>query len=63
MYHSLAASQINYGIIIWGSQFALNIIGDSSLDLTHIPDNLECLEVAHKKNYKSNSPCTFKKKS
>ena len=49
MYHSLVAFQINYGIIIWGSQLALNIIGDSSFDLTHIPDNLECLEVAHKK--------------
>ena len=49
MYHSLAASQINYGIIIWGSQLVLIIIGDSSLDLTHIPDNLDCLELAHKK--------------
>ena len=25
------------------------MIGDSSLELTHIPDNLESLEVAHKK--------------
>ena len=49
MYHSLVASQLNYGIIVWGSQFANNLIGDSSLELTHIPDNLESLEVAHKK--------------
>ena len=39
MYHSFVASQLNYGIIAWGSQFASNLIGDSNLGLTHIPEN------------------------
>ena len=49
MYHSLVASQLNYGIIVWGSKIALNNIGERDLSLNHIPDNLKCLDVAQKK--------------
>ena len=62
MYHSLVASQLNYGIIAWGSQFANNLIGDNNLGLTHIPDNLECLEVAHKKVIRAIHCLRFRKK-
>ena len=38
------------------------MIGDNNLGLTHIPDNLECLEVAHKKVIRAIHCLRFRKK-
>lgn len=48
IYRSLGAFILHYRII-WGLQLAHNLIGDNNFELTHIPTNLVCLEVAHKK--------------
>ena len=47
IYHSMAASHLNYGILVWGGQLALNLVGKFSLD--HIPKSLSCINVAHNK--------------
>ena len=46
VYNSLVASQINFAILIWGSDFAGNITrGITSLD--HVPKKLKALNTAH----------------
>ena len=47
IYHSLVASYLNYGILIWGSELAKNVAGKYSLD--HVPQQLSQLNVAHNK--------------
>ena len=44
VYHSLVQSQLNYGIIIWGSNLIKNVRGKFELD--HVPKNLRSLNVA-----------------
>ena len=47
IYHSLVASYLNYGILIWGSSLALNLTGKYAL--THVPNPLHSVNVAHNK--------------
>ena len=47
IYHSLAASYLNYGILIWGSQLAKNLAG--RYELKHVPNHLKKLNTAHNK--------------
>ena len=47
IYHSLVASYLNYGILIWGSELAKNVAGKYPLD--HVPHQLSQLNVAHNK--------------
>lgn len=47
IYHSLVASHLNYGILIWGSELAKNVSGNFSLD--HVPHQLSQLNTAHNK--------------
>ena len=47
IYHSLVASYLNYGILIWGSSLALNLTG--KFDLKHVPCQLHNVNVAHNK--------------
>ena len=47
IYHGLVSSHLNYGILIWGSQLALNVAG--KFDLNHVPNQLACINVAHNK--------------
>ena len=44
IYHSLVESHINYGILIWASNFSKNLTENYQLD--HIPKNLQSLNVA-----------------
>ena len=47
IYHSLVASYLNYGILIWGSHLSKNLVGRFSLD--HVPTHLKKLNTAHNK--------------
>ena len=47
IYHSLVASYLNYGILIWGSQLAKNLAG--RFHLAHVPNHLKKLNTAHNK--------------
>ena len=47
IYHSLVASYLNYGILIWGSQLAKNLAG--RFHLAHVPNHLKKLITAHNK--------------
>jgi exonuclease III len=47
IYHSLVASYLNYGILIWGSQLAKNLAG--RYELKHVPNHLKKLNTAHNK--------------
>ena len=47
IYHSLVASYLNYGILIWGSSLALNLTG--KFELSHVPSQLHNVNVAHNK--------------
>ena len=42
IYHSLVESHLNYGILLWGSNFSKNIIGN--YESSHIPSNLQNLK-------------------
>ena len=43
IYHSMVESHLNYGILIWGSNFSKNIVG--SFEADHVPDNLKNLNT------------------
>ena len=43
VYHSLVESHLNYGILMWGSNFSRNIIGAYEND--HVPENLKVLNT------------------
>ena len=47
LYHSLVASYLNYGILIWGSSLAINLTG--RFPINHIPNQLKPVHVAHNK--------------
>jgi len=47
IYHSLVASCLNYGILIWASEFSKNLPGDFPFD--HVPTILKCLNSAQNK--------------
>lgn len=47
IYHSLVASYLNYGILIWGSQLGKNLAGRFPMD--HVPNHLHKLNTAHNK--------------
>lgn len=47
IYHGLVSSHLNYGILIWGSQLALNVAG--KFELEHVPNNLSAINTAHNK--------------
>ena len=62
IYHSLVASHLNYGILIWGSELAKNLSGNYLLD--HIPKNLSPLNVAHNKIIRAiNGSCKYNKET
>ena len=47
LYHSLVASHINYGILIWGSSLGINLTG--RYPLNHVTIQMKSANVAHKK--------------
>jgi len=47
IYHSLVASHLNYGILIWGTQLSKNLAGRFKLD--HVPIHLKKVNTAHNK--------------
>ena len=47
IYHSLVASYLNYGILIWGSHLSKNLVG--RFPLNHVPSQLSRLNTAHNK--------------
>ena len=47
IYHSLVASYLNYGILIWGSQLGKNLAGRFPME--HVPNHLHKLNTAHNK--------------
>ena len=51
IYHSLVASCIDYGILIWASEFSKNLPGDFPFD--HVPSTLKCLNSAHNKTIRA----------
>ena len=47
IYHSLVESHLNYGIIIWGSEYAKNLLTDA--DYKRVPENLKSIITSQNK--------------